>query len=85
MCIYVQELIETLVAWSLSTHDLLLACYVASGYALRIRYKLSDARHSWEQDFFFGITPFYKWIAHVVRAWDLGSAQWLRGLSFWTY
>jgi hypothetical protein len=48
MCIYVQELIETLVAWSLSTQDLLLACYVASGYALRIRYKSSDARHSWE-------------------------------------
>jgi hypothetical protein len=26
MCIYVQELIETLVAWSLRTYDLLLAC-----------------------------------------------------------
>jgi hypothetical protein len=26
MCIYVQELIETLVAWSISTYDLLLAC-----------------------------------------------------------
>jgi hypothetical protein len=26
MCIYVQELIETLVAWFLSTYDLLLAC-----------------------------------------------------------
>jgi hypothetical protein len=26
MCIYVQELIETLDAWSLSTYDLLLAC-----------------------------------------------------------
>jgi hypothetical protein len=26
LCIYVQELIETLVAWSLSTYDLLLAC-----------------------------------------------------------
>jgi hypothetical protein len=26
MCIYVQELLETLVSWSLSTYDLLLAC-----------------------------------------------------------
>jgi hypothetical protein len=26
MCIYVHELIETIVAWSLSTYDLLLAC-----------------------------------------------------------
>jgi hypothetical protein len=26
MCIYVQELIETLVAWSLITNDLLLEC-----------------------------------------------------------
>jgi hypothetical protein len=26
MCIYIQELIETLVAWSISTYDLLLAC-----------------------------------------------------------
>jgi hypothetical protein len=48
MCIYVQELIEILVALSLSTNDLLLACSVASGYAIRIRYKSSDVRHSRE-------------------------------------
>jgi hypothetical protein len=30
MCIYIQELIETLVAWSISTYYLLLACQVAS-------------------------------------------------------
>jgi hypothetical protein len=26
MCIYIQDLLETLDAWSLSTYDLLLAC-----------------------------------------------------------
>jgi hypothetical protein len=48
MCIYVQELIKTLVAWFLSTYDLLLACQDASGYALKTRYKSSDVRHSRE-------------------------------------
>jgi hypothetical protein len=49
MWIYVQELNGNLDALSLSTFGLFLLAYgYASCYAIRIQYKSSDVRHSWE-------------------------------------
>jgi hypothetical protein len=48
MCIYVQELNGNLDALSLGTPFVLLAYGYASCYAIRIRYKSSDVRHSRE-------------------------------------